>query len=97
MKSKGAEIARRHRERRAADLDRGRNYLERKKRERLEIRSSMSTVRERKGQKERNGEREKVKLEPEAEPVLCYSQRHHPAPLQLLQLLEISMNQGLPG
>lgn len=50
-----------------------------KKTERLERRRvSMSSVRERRGQKERNGERQKVKQEPETGSVLCYSQRHHP-------------------
>ncbi|KAK1880016.1 CBL-interacting protein kinase 28 [Dissostichus eleginoides] len=100
MSSKGAEIARRYRERRDADPDRRRKYLEKerdkwKKTERLERRRvSMSLVRERRGQKERNGERQKVKTEPETGPVLCYSQRHHQTPLQLLK---ISLSQGFPG
>ncbi|KAK1878776.1 UPF0307 protein [Dissostichus eleginoides] len=57
MSSKGAEIARRYRERLDADPDRRRKYLEKrgtngKKTERLERRRvSMSLVRERRGQK----------------------------------------------
>lgn len=103
MRSKGAEIVRRYRERRDADPERRRKYLERKgtngkKTERLERRRvSMSSVRERRGQKERNGERQKVEPEPETGPVLCYRQRHHPTPLQLLKLLKISVSQGSPG
>ena len=65
------------------------------KKERLERRRvSVSSVRERSGQKESNGERPKVKREPDTGPVLCYSQRHHPTPLQLLK---ISLNLGPPG
>ncbi|CAL8302056.1 unnamed protein product [Arctogadus glacialis] len=55
----------------------------------------MSSVREKRGQKERNGERQKVKPDPETRPVLCLSQRHHPAPL--LKLLKIYVSQGPPG
>lgn len=86
MSSKGAEIARRYWERRDADPDRRRKYLEKERHKWNKDRATgkkkgINELSEReKRAKRKKWREEKVKPEPETGPVLCYSQRHHPTP-----------------
>lgn len=85
MSSKGAEIARRYRERRDADPDSRRKYLEKerdkwKKDRETGTKKGVHELSERAKRAKRKKWREAKSQEPETGPVLCYSQRHPQTP-----------------